>query len=60
MRLGATTLTVTDALGRVVWRSEKTAAAETTLDLSRCAPGLYLLRLTGADGRSVARKLVRE
>lgn len=53
-------LVVTDALGRVVWRREWDGAAETVVDLRGCAPGLYVLRLTGADGRSAARKLVRE
>ncbi len=55
---GGATLLVRDALGRHVWAGAA-AGAETRVDLSRCAPGLYLLRVTGPDGRSVIRKLLR-
>ena len=51
-------LTVTDALGRTLWRGTS-AEAETTLDLSRQPSGLYLLRLTWPDGRTLTRKLLR-
>jgi hypothetical protein len=57
-----TQLAVLDALGRVV-RSEKlpatTGVVTHALDLSGMAPGVYLLRLTNADGVET-RRLVRE
>jgi Secretion system C-terminal sorting domain len=58
VRLGATTLTVTDALGRVVWRGES-STAETLVDLSAAAAGVYVLRVQAPDGRTLTRKLVR-
>ncbi|HET9503631.1 MAG TPA: T9SS type A sorting domain-containing protein, partial [Hymenobacter sp.] len=58
----ATQLAVVDALGRVV-RSQAlpatTGVASHGLDLSGVAPGVYLLRLTNADGVET-RRLVRE
>lgn len=59
VRLGATSLTVSDALGRVVWRG-KSNGAETAVDIQHHSAGLYLLRVQWPDGRSVMRKLVRE
>ena len=53
-------LTVSDALGRVVWQQTKADAAETVVDLSASAAGLYVLRVQWADGRQVVRKLLRE
>ncbi len=55
---GGAVLMVSDALGRRVWAGAA-AGAETRVDLSRCAPGLYLLRVTGRDGRTVSKKLLR-
>ncbi|MBC7447820.1 MAG: T9SS type A sorting domain-containing protein, partial [Hymenobacteraceae bacterium] len=52
------TLTVTDALGRLVWRG-LAREAETGIDLSRYPPGVYLLRLTDRNGRSIIKKLLR-
>ena len=57
--LGAgATLTVTDALGRLVWRGAA-RGAEAGVDLGRQPAGLYLLRVTRADGRILIRKLLR-
>ncbi|RZK63105.1 MAG: T9SS type A sorting domain-containing protein [Hymenobacter sp.] len=58
----ATQLAVLDGLGRVV--ATKTLPATTgvvthSLDLPRVATGVYLLRLTKADGAET-RRLVRE
>ena len=47
-----------DALGRVVWRGVA-RGAEAGVDLGRQPAGLYLLRVTRVDGRTIARKLVR-
>jgi hypothetical protein len=52
-------LTVTDALGREVWRGTWDTTAETVVDLSRCAAGVYVLRGVAADERSFTKKLVR-
>jgi hypothetical protein len=58
----ATQLAILDALGRVV-RAETlpatTGVVTHALDLSGMAPGVYLLRLTNADGVET-RRLVRE
>ena len=57
-----TQLAVLDALGRVVRAETLPATAGTathTLDLSHMASGVYLLRLTNADGVET-RRLVRE
>lgn len=55
------TATVVDARGRVVRRQAVTACGPPAepLDLGASPSGLYLLRLTWADGRQVSRKLVR-
>lgn len=42
-------LRVRDALGRLVLEQPAPAAAETTLDLSRCRAGLYTLELRAGD-----------
>ena len=58
----ATQLTVLDALGRVVTQQLLPANAGTathTLDLMGAATGVYLLRLSNADGVET-RRLVRE
>ena len=52
------TLTVLDAVGRVV-AHQASAEAETSLDLGRQPAGVYVLRVTRADGRSLTCKLVR-
>lgn len=60
VRPGATMLTVTDALGRVIFTAPfgpQTAPLE--LDLSRQPAGLYVLRVQWADGRTLVRRLVR-
>ena len=51
-------LIVTDALGRPLQQASM-QAAETILDLSHQPSGLYLLRLTWPDGRTLTRKLLR-
>ncbi len=51
-------LTVTDAVGRQVCQGPATGP-ETRLDLSHQPAGLYGLRLTWPDGRTVTKKLVR-
>jgi len=51
-------LTVTDVLGRLVYQTEA-REPETQLDLSHQPSGLYLLRLTWPDGRTLTRKLLR-
>ncbi|MDQ2793494.1 MAG: T9SS type A sorting domain-containing protein [Bacteroidota bacterium] len=58
----ATQLTVLDALGRVVTQQllpANTGTATHTLDLTGAATGVYLLRLSNADGVET-RRLVRE
>lgn len=50
--------TVLDAVGREVATGALTGP-ETALDLRHQPPGLYLLRLTGPDGRTATRQLVR-
>jgi Secretion system C-terminal sorting domain len=51
-------LTVFDGVGRQVWHGAATGG-ETRVELSGQPAGLYLLRLTWADGRSVTKKLLR-
>ena len=51
-------LTVSDALGRLVWRGTA-RGAEAGVDVGRQPAGLYLLRVTRADGRTFTKKLVR-
>jgi serine protease len=55
---GPATAQVLDALGREVSR-QSLGAAGGELQLSKLAPGLYTLRITGASGSAV-RQLVRE
>ncbi len=51
---------VTDAVGRTVAQGALArGGAETAVDLSREAAGLYLLRLTWPDGRRVQKRVVR-
>ena len=45
----AAQLRVRDALGRLVLEQPAAAAAETTLDLSRCRAGMYTLELRAGD-----------
>ena len=52
-------LTVTDALGRVVWHGESNGA-ETAVDIQHHPAGLYLLRVQWPDGQQLTSKLVRE
>ncbi|MBC7447376.1 MAG: T9SS type A sorting domain-containing protein, partial [Hymenobacteraceae bacterium] len=52
------TLTVTDALGRLVWRGVA-QEAETGVDLSRHPPGVYVLRVRGLSGHTTTHKLLR-
>ena len=65
LRLPATThLTVTDALGRLVYHSPYLGGGggedgETELDLSPQPPGVYVLRLQWPNGRTATRKLLR-
>ena len=49
-----------DALGRVVWEQPATQAGNSTLPLPTLPAGLYTVRLTLADGRTIGRKLVLE
>ena len=57
--LGAgATLTVSDALGRLVWR-RVARGAEAGVDLGSRPAGLYLLGVTWVDGRIVTKKLLR-
>lgn len=52
-------LTLHDGLGRQVWR-QVAGAGEAVVPAAGLPPGLYVLRLTTADGRVWAGKLVRE
>ncbi|MBH8559034.1 T9SS type A sorting domain-containing protein [Hymenobacter negativus] len=49
-----------DAMGRVVWEQPAAQAGNTTLPLPALPAGLYTVRLTLADGRTIGRKLVLE
>lgn len=53
------TYTVLDATGRTI-ASGTAASPETALDLRAQATGVYALRLTWPDGRSLTRRLVRQ
>ena len=55
-------LRLLDGLGRTVWRQVLPARppAEAAVPLAGRPPGLYVLRLTAADGRAWTGKLVRE
>jgi len=48
---------VLDALGRVVWEQPAAQAGRSTLPLPALAAGIYTVRLTLADGRTVGRRL---
>jgi hypothetical protein len=52
--------TVLDAVGRVVWTQPATEAGQPLLPLPTLPPGVYLVRLTLADGRTVAQRLLLE
>ena len=57
--VGAAEVRIYDALGREVARQALAAGEpETLLDLSAAPAGVYLLRLTLADGRTAVRRLV--
>lgn len=59
---GAVTLTVVDALGRLVQHGTLTttgASLNHTLDLRQQAEGVYALRLTLPDGRTATRRIVK-
>lgn len=55
---GPVTLTVVDALGRVVRVQPALASASYALDLHGLAPGVYALRVQGAAARGVCRLVV--
>ena len=48
---------VLDALGRVVWEQPAAQAGRPALPLPTLAAGIYTVRLTLADGRTVSRRL---
>lgn len=52
--------TVLDAVGRVAWQQPATEAGQPLLPLHALPPGVYLVRLTLPDGRSVAQRLLLE
>ena len=51
---------VLDAVGRVVWLQPTAEAGQPMLLLPTLPPGVYLVRLTLADGRTIAQRLLRE
>ncbi|MBF9222980.1 T9SS type A sorting domain-containing protein [Hymenobacter ruricola] len=51
---------VLDALGRTVWEQPAAQAGQPTLPLPTLPPGVYTVRLTLADGRTVGRRLLLE
>ncbi|MBJ6111603.1 T9SS type A sorting domain-containing protein [Hymenobacter sp. BT523] len=51
---------VLDAVGRTVWEQPAAQAGQSTLPLPLLAPGVYTVRLTLADGRTVGRRLLIE
>ncbi|MDO7851429.1 T9SS type A sorting domain-containing protein [Hymenobacter convexus] len=52
--------TLLDALGRTVWEQPAAQAGQATLPLPTLPPGVYTVRLTLADGRTVGRRLMLE
>ena len=55
------TLTLHDLAGRTVWQTGVPAhTTQQELDVQALPTGYYLLRLVGADGRAVIRRLARE
>ncbi|WP_210518881.1 T9SS type A sorting domain-containing protein [Hymenobacter terricola] len=52
--------TVLDALGRTVWEQPVAQAGQPTLALPMLPAGVYTVRLTLADGRTVGRRLMLE
>ncbi|AHJ99786.1 carbohydrate-binding protein [Hymenobacter swuensis] len=58
---GATTLTITDALGRLV-HTEKVAASQpySVVDVHSLRPGLYFLTLRGATGAATVQQFIKE
>ena len=51
---------VLDAVGRVVWQQLAAEAGQPLLSLPTLPPGVYLVRLTLANGRTVAQRLLLE
>ncbi|MCI1186945.1 T9SS type A sorting domain-containing protein [Hymenobacter sp. DH14] len=51
---------VLDAVGRVVWQQPAAEAGQSLLALPSLPPGVYLVRLALADGRTVAQRLLLE
>ncbi len=51
---------VLDAVGRMVWQQPAAEAGQPLLPLPTLPPGVYLVRLTLADGRTVAQRLLLE
>ncbi|GAA4363092.1 hypothetical protein GCM10023185_31550 [Hymenobacter saemangeumensis] len=49
-----------DALGRTVWEQPAAQAGQRHLSLAGLSPGLYVLRLTLADGSTATRRLLLE
>jgi len=58
---GATTLTISDALGRLV-HTQKVAASQphSVVDVHSLRPGLYFLTLRGATGAATVQQFVKE
>ena len=52
--------TLFDALGRTVWEQPATQTGQPTLSLPPLPPGVYTVRLTLADGRTVGHRLLLE
>ncbi|TGE08330.1 T9SS type A sorting domain-containing protein [Hymenobacter fodinae] len=55
-----TRATVLDALGRTVWEQPAAQAGQAQLSLQQLLPGVYVVRLTLANGLVVTKRLVRE
>ncbi len=56
---GGATAVVVDAVGRVVWHGKLGSGPEARLSLAAEAAGIYALRLTWPDGRTLTKRLVR-